>query len=73
MKIKVLTDGLVGFSPDQIVDVPDRDGVPLSRYWRKRLAENVGCEVYVPVEVPVVKRLKSKAKSKAKDDSEVLA
>lgn len=45
MKVKVLTDSLPGMTRDEIIEVPDIDGIPSEQYWRRRLkdAQTDGC------------------------------
>lgn len=50
MKIKVNTDVFQGYAKGQIVNVPDKNGVPDERFWRRRLRDSAidgCCEIVV--------------------------
>lgn len=51
MKIKVLTDSFPGMVRDEIVEVPEVDGIPSEQFWRRRLKDaqtDDCCEVVRP-------------------------
>lgn len=56
MKIKVNTGVFAGYSEGQIVDVPDTNGVPNERFWRRRLRDSEidgCCEIVTEMDVDV--------------------
>ena len=65
MKIKVLKD-LPKFKAGTVVNVKDKDGIPLDVFWRRRLADAKQDECCEPVEEKSATEPEPKAEAKPK-------
>ncbi len=72
MKIKVLADSFPGMTRDEIVEVPEVDGIPSEQFWRRRLkdAQTDGCCEVVQPEPEKSSKKRSQTKSVTKPTKE---